>query len=132
MAVFVESRLYRGGVPGRMIAVLVVVGLPSFLARSSHSTVLWERTVILTDVLRKAPVIITWNTAEFIAICVRKSSGIPAVYHVWADGILFAGIATTTGIVLVNLIIGIATFGPAYDEPLGKGIVEVAMLLLLM
>ncbi|KAJ4404109.1 hypothetical protein N0V85_004946 [Neurospora sp. IMI 360204] len=40
VAVFVESRLYRGGVPGRMIAVLVMVGLPSFLARSSHSTVL--------------------------------------------------------------------------------------------
>ncbi|KAL0465995.1 hypothetical protein QR685DRAFT_114607 [Neurospora intermedia] len=103
MAVFVESRPYWGGVPGRMIAVLVV-----------------------------APVIITWNTAEFIAICIRKSSGIPAVYHVGADGILFVGVAITTGIVLVDLIIGTATFGSVYDEPLAKGIVEVAMLLLLM
>ncbi|EGO61565.1 hypothetical protein NEUTE1DRAFT_58962 [Neurospora tetrasperma FGSC 2508] len=83
-------------------------------------------------VLVVAPVIITWNTAEFIAICVRKSSGIPAVYHVGADGILFVGVAITTGIVLVDLIIGTATFGSAYDEPLAKGIVEVAMLLLLM
>ena len=59
-------------------------------------------------------------------------SGIPAVYHVWADGILFAGIATTAGIVLVDLITGIATFGLAATEPLAKGVVEVAMLLLLM
>lgn len=79
-----------------------------------------------------APIIITWNTAEFITICIRKSRGIPAVYYAWADGILFVGIATTTGIVLVDLIIGIATLGQIYDDTLTKGIVEVAMLLLLM
>ncbi|KAH7632527.1 hypothetical protein B0T09DRAFT_75705 [Sordaria sp. MPI-SDFR-AT-0083] len=103
VAVFVESRLYWGGVPDRMIAVFVV-----------------------------APAIISWNTAEFITICVRKSSGIPSVYHAWVDGILFVGVATTTGIVLVDMIIGIAEFGSLYDGLLAKGIVLVAMLLLLM
>lgn len=34
MAVFVESRPYWGGVPGRMIAVLVVVGFPRSLVPS--------------------------------------------------------------------------------------------------
>ncbi|KAK1779847.1 hypothetical protein QBC45DRAFT_122057 [Copromyces sp. CBS 386.78] len=103
VTVFVESRLSWDIVSGRMIAVLVV-----------------------------APVLTAWNTAEFIAICVRKSRGIPTVYHAWADGILFVGIATTTGIVLVDLIIGISTYRPLYDELLAKGIVVVAMLLLLM
>lgn len=42
------------------------------------------------------------------------------------------GVATTTGIVLVDMIIGIAEFGSLYDGLLAKGIVLVAMLLLLM
>ncbi|KAK3402622.1 hypothetical protein B0T20DRAFT_4350 [Sordaria brevicollis] len=103
VAIFVESRLYWRAIPGRMIAVLVV-----------------------------APIIVIWNSAELVTICIRKSRGIPAVYHAWADGILFVGLATTTGVVLVDLIIGIATLGQLYDEPLAKGIVEVALLILLM
>ncbi|GAB1314773.1 hypothetical protein MFIFM68171_04983 [Madurella fahalii] len=90
----------------------------------------------LLPALIVCPITALWGVAEFITACFLRYSGIrnkgiPPDIHVWVDVALFLGVATATGLLLVDIIIGICDYG-AYFDPLAEEIASACLLVFLM
>jgi hypothetical protein len=72
-----------------------------------------------------------WNTAEFATVCFLRDKGISPNINVWADGLLFSGVAIATSILLVDVICGITDFRPLFDSAAAE-ISGVCLLIVLM
>ncbi|KAK4119189.1 hypothetical protein N657DRAFT_582198 [Parathielavia appendiculata] len=85
----------------------------------------------LVPVLVVCPVITLWTSAELVAAWLLRDGGIPTNIHLLVDGVIFLGVATATGMLLVDLICGLvdypSTFGSASDE-----IASVCLMVVLM
>ncbi|KXX77621.1 hypothetical protein MMYC01_204402 [Madurella mycetomatis] len=90
----------------------------------------------LLPALVVCPLTALWDVAEFITACFLRYNGIrdrgiPPDIHVWVDVALFLGVATATGLLLVDIIIGICDYGPHFD-PLAEEIASACLLVFLM
>ncbi|KAK4234276.1 hypothetical protein C8A03DRAFT_18786 [Achaetomium macrosporum] len=85
----------------------------------------------LVPVLVVCPIVAFWNTAEFIAACIQRDGGICPNVHVLVDTLLFLGMATGTGILLVDFICGLHDF-PSTFESAPTEIASVCLLIVLM
>lgn len=85
----------------------------------------------MTSVLVVCPIIIIWDAAEFMTLCFHRDRGILPKIHAVLDGLLFLGAATTTAIILVDLIAawGGSGFGPNFQI---REVVQVCLLVILM
>ncbi|KAK4041263.1 hypothetical protein C8A01DRAFT_34676 [Parachaetomium inaequale] len=85
----------------------------------------------LVPVLVVCPVVALWNTAELVAASLRGDGGIPPNVHVVVDGVLFLGVAVTTGTLLIDVICGITDFKAVFDTA-GEEIASVCLLIVMM
>ncbi|KAK4114651.1 hypothetical protein N656DRAFT_539842 [Canariomyces notabilis] len=82
------------------------------------------------------PIVALWNIAELIAVCLfhyrgTGDRGISPSIHAWVDGLVFVGVASATGLLVVDVIIGVGNYGTRYDS-LSKEIASITLLVLLM
>ncbi|KAH6850459.1 hypothetical protein B0I37DRAFT_114631 [Chaetomium sp. MPI-CAGE-AT-0009] len=85
----------------------------------------------LVPILVVCPVVALWNTAELVVASLRRDGGIPPNIHVGVDGVLFLGVATATGTLLVDVICGISDFGAIFDT-VGEEIASICLLVVMM
>ncbi|KAK3297145.1 uncharacterized protein B0H64DRAFT_119154 [Chaetomium fimeti] len=85
----------------------------------------------LVPILVVCPVVALWNTAELVVASLRRDGGIPPNVHVGVDGVLSLGVATATGMLLVDVICGISDFGPVFNTA-GQEIASVCLLVIMM
>ncbi|KAK4100202.1 hypothetical protein N658DRAFT_428391 [Parathielavia hyrcaniae] len=85
----------------------------------------------LVPVLVVCPIITLWTSAELVTAWLLQDGGIAPKIHLFVDGVIFLGVATATGMLLVDLICGLvdcpATFVSASDE-----IASVCLMVVLM
>ena len=62
----------------------------------------------------QCPVVAVWSAAEFIVAGISQDSGISPKIHAVVDGLLFLGLATAMGILLVDIICGIVSFSSEF------------------
>jgi hypothetical protein len=84
----------------------------------------------------QCPIVALWNIAELIAVCLfhyrgTGDRGISPSIHAWVDGLVFVGVASATGLLVVDVIIGVGNYGTRYDS-LSKEIASITLLVLLM
>ncbi|KAK3308337.1 uncharacterized protein B0T15DRAFT_105583 [Chaetomium strumarium] len=85
----------------------------------------------LIPVLVVCPTVALWNTAEFIAACVLLDGGICPNVHALVEALLFFGMATGTGMLLVDVICGLHD-SPTTFESAPAEIASVCLLIVLM
>jgi hypothetical protein len=86
---------------------------------------------LLTNGLFQCPIVALWDTAEFIAACVLQDGGICPNVHALVEGLLFFGMATGTGMLVVDVICGLHDF-PTTFESAPVEIASVCLLIILM
>ncbi|KAK3906395.1 hypothetical protein C8A05DRAFT_29755 [Staphylotrichum tortipilum] len=69
----------------------------------------------LVPILVVCPVVVIWSAAEFIVSCILQDGGISPKIHAVVDGLLFLGLATAMGILLVDIICGVVSFSSEFD-----------------
>jgi hypothetical protein len=72
-----------------------------------------------------------WDIIEFTVAYVVRDGGLPPSFHVVVDSLLFLGVATAMGTVLVDVICGVTDFGAAFTS-VGEEIACVCFLVVLM
>jgi len=70
---------------------------------------------VLTPSIPQCPVVAVWSTAEFIVAGIVQDGGISPKIHAVVDGLLFLGLATAMGILLVDIICGVVNFSSEFD-----------------
>jgi len=86
---------------------------------------------LLMVLLRQCPIVALWSTAEFTAAYVTSDGGVRPNVHVVVDSMLFLGVATAMGTLLVDIICGVTDYGASFDTA-AEEISGVCLLVVLM
>lgn len=85
----------------------------------------------MLTIVPQCPLIALWNTAEFIVTYTLRDGGIPPKIHVAVDSVLFLGVSTAMGTLLVDVISGVTEFGSTFNSA-GEEITSICLLVVLM
>ncbi|KAL2175200.1 uncharacterized protein P884DRAFT_248360 [Thermothelomyces heterothallicus CBS 202.75] len=85
----------------------------------------------LLPVVIVCPVVTLWNAAELVSVRVRRDGGFSPNVHVVIDGVLFLGVATATGSLLVDVICGFTDFEATFDTA-AEEISSICLLVVMM
>ncbi|EAQ86163.1 hypothetical protein CHGG_07416 [Chaetomium globosum CBS 148.51] len=125
-SVFVTCNVLR---TASLLVALSVIGIIASVTAGRQGPLgAFER---LVPVLVVCPVVALWNTAELVVAGLRRDGGIPPKLHIGVDGVLFLGVATATGTLLVDVICGITDFGAIFDTA-GEEIASICLLIVMM
>ncbi|KAH8882247.1 hypothetical protein GQ53DRAFT_753739 [Thozetella sp. PMI_491] len=64
----------------------------------------WVNQSYLPAVLVPACVIATWDSVEFLLLCLRGDKGLPSKVHIFVDAVLFMGAATAATYVFMEVV----------------------------
>ncbi|KAL2195158.1 hypothetical protein P885DRAFT_41370 [Corynascus similis CBS 632.67] len=85
----------------------------------------------LVPIVVVCPIVALWNTAEIVFAALRRDGGISPNVHVVVDGVLFLGVATAAGTLLVDIICGFTEFESTFDTA-AEEISSVCLLIVMM
>ncbi|KAL2268924.1 hypothetical protein VTJ83DRAFT_3770 [Remersonia thermophila] len=110
-SVFVTCLILRAA--SLVVALTVTVLTASVVARRPAVREAHER---LVPCLVVCPMVALWNIAEFAVAYVVRDGGLSPNFHVVVDSLLFVGVATAMGTLLVDVICGVTEFGASFSS----------------
>ncbi|KAL1837401.1 hypothetical protein VTJ49DRAFT_3925 [Mycothermus thermophilus] len=125
-SVFVTCLILRAA--SLLIALTVTALTASVVA---HRPAVREALERLVPSLVVCPIVALWNIVEFTVAYIVRDGGLSPNFHVVVDSLLFVGVATAMGTLLVDVICGVTDFGAAFSSA-GEEIACVCFLVALM
>ncbi|KAL2131844.1 hypothetical protein VTI74DRAFT_4558 [Chaetomium olivicolor] len=110
------------------VALAVTGIISSVMAKRQGPTFILQK---LVPIIVVCPMVVLWDTAEFVTATLNVDKGISPNIHAIVDGVLFLGIAIATGILLADVICGITDLGSRFDSA-SKEITSACLLIILM